>query len=199
MNHPHLGTLTMRSPMAHHTLHCAQFAYDTRNNSVLVASVAGPQTAVKSFAAALNENVKLAMTCHDFEIIEPDGVRGPVPRWVEFSRVPGGQGKYKCHLHRLGYNQVHCLAVVKDPRLMASISEDSLWQKLRSSVYTTPLLREWMPWLMLNLVADSLLVKLPAFQCHPGLLTVDDAGLDTLVALGVRTGALPINPKVGAQ
>jgi hypothetical protein len=98
-------------------------------------------------------------------------------------------------MHRLGYNQVHCLAVVKDPRLMPCVTEESLWQKLRSPLYTTPLLREWMPWLMQNLVADSLLVKLPAFQCNPGLLTVDDAGLDTLVSRGVGTGALSIRSK----
>ena len=191
----HLGTLTMRAPMAHHTLQCAQFAYDGRDNSVLVASVAGPQTAVKSFAAALNENVKLTVTCRAFEIVDADGERGAVRNWQEFNRVPGGQGKYKCHMHRLGYNQIHCLAVVKDPRLMSCITEESLWQKLRSTTYTTPLLREWMPWLMQNLIADSLLVKLPAFQCHPGLLTVDDTGLDTLVSRGVGTGALSISPK----
>ena len=190
----HLGTLTMKAPMAHHKLHCAQFAYDSRDNSVLVASVAGPQTAVKSFAAALNENMKLVITCQDFEIND-DGYRTGVRNWVEFTRVPGGQGKYKCHMHRLGYNQVHCLAVVKDPRFMSCITEESLWQKLRSPMYTTPLLREWMPWLMGNLVADGLLMKLPAFQCQPGLLTVDDAGLDTYVSRGVGTGALSISQK----
>jgi hypothetical protein len=59
-------------------------------------------------------------------------------------------------------------------------------------LYTTPLLREWMPWLMQNLIADGLLVKLPSFQCNPGMLTVDDTGLDALVSRGVGTGALKI-------
>jgi hypothetical protein len=188
---PTLGTLVMRAPMAHHTLHCVQFAHD-RNHSVLVASVAGPQTAVKSFAAALNENVKLTINCDDFEIIDSDGEQLAIRKAVDFSRVGGGQGRYKCHMHRLGYNQVHCLAVVKDPWLMPCVTEESLWQKLRSPLYTTPLLREWMPWLMQNLISDSLLVKLPAFQCNPGMLTVDDTGLDALVSRGVGTGALKI-------
>ena len=189
-----LGTLTMRAPMAHHTLQCVQFAYD-REDSVFVASVAGPQTAVKSFAASLNENVKLVVNCQGFPIIDADGEQRAIQTWIDYTRVPGGQGKYKCHMHRLGYHQVHCLAVVKDPRLMPCVTEESLWQKLRSPLYTTPLLREWMPWLMQNLIADALLVKLPAFQCNPGLLTVDDEGLDTLVSRGVGTGALSIQQK----
>jgi len=188
---PTLGTLIMRAPMAHHRLHCVQFAYDS-GYSVRVASVAGPQTAVKSFAAALNDNVKLVVNCQGFEIVDADGEQRAVRTTIDFSRVPGGQGRYKCHMHRLGYNQVHCLAVVKDSRLMPCVTEESLWQKLRSPLYTTPLLREWMPWLMQHLIADGLLVKLPAFQCNPGLLTVDDAGLDALVSRGVGTGALNI-------
>jgi hypothetical protein len=45
---------------------------------------------------------------------------------------------------------------------------------------------------MQNLIADGLLIKLPSFQCNPGLLTVDNAGLDELVSRGVGTGALNI-------
>jgi hypothetical protein len=75
---------------------------------------------------------------------------------------------------------------------MPCVTEESLWQKLRSPLFTTPLLREWVPWLMQNLIADGLLIKLPSFQCNPGLLTVDNAGLDELVSRGVGTGALNI-------
>jgi|GEM_PF-6456683 len=186
-----LGTLIMHAPMAHHRLHCLQFAYD-RNGSILVASVAGPQTAVKSFAAALNENVKLTVNCQGFAIVDADGEQQDINTSREFTRVGGGQGRYKCHMHRLGYNQVHCLAVVKDAWLMPCVTEDSLWQKLRSPRYTTPLLREWMPWLMQNLVDEGLLEKLPAFQCQPGMLTADDSHLDALVTRGVGIGALKI-------
>ena len=186
-----MGTLEMSAPMAHHTLQCCQFAYDFREDIFLVGSVAGPQTAVKSFAAALNENVKLKIVCRDFQVVAFDDTVENVPRYTDFKKLDG-QGKYRTPMHRLGFNQVHCLAIAKDERLMPCVTEEALWQKLRSSRFTTPLLRSWMPWLMRQLVDDGHLVKLPAFNCRPGLLKLEDAGLDTLVSRGVGTGALKI-------
>lgn len=186
-----LGTLLMEAPAARHTLKCVQFAYDDRHSTIVLASVAGPQTAVKSFAAALNENCKLKINVDGFEVIEADGSTETVGRWRDFERAPG-QGKYKCTMHRLGYNYVHCMARLKDPRLTPSLTEEVLWSQLRSNRFTTPLLKEWVPWLMQAMLADGKLEKLPAFQCQPGLLTLDDPGLDELVSRGITEGHLKI-------
>ena len=184
----------MDAPAARHTLRCVQFAYDDRHSTIVLASVAGPQTAVKSFAAALNENCKLRVNVDGFTVIEPDGSKEPAQRWRDFERVPG-QGKYKCTMHRLGYNAVHCTARLKDPRLTPSLTEDVLWSQLRSNRFTTPLLKEWVPWLMQAMLTAGQLEKLPAFQCQPGFLTIDDTGLDEMVSRGITEGHLHIPEK----
>jgi hypothetical protein len=184
----------MEAPAARHTLKCVQFAYDDKHSTIVLASVAGPQTAVKSFAAALNENCKLKVNVDGFTVIQPDGSTLPAERWRDFERVPG-QGKYKCTMHRLGYNYVQCTSQLMDPRLTPSLTDEVLWSQLRSARFTTPLLKEWVPWLMQALLSGGQLEKLHAFQCQPGLLTLDDPGLDSLVTKGITEGYLHITQK----
>jgi hypothetical protein len=192
-----LGTLFMDAPAAKHTLRCVQFAYDDRQNTIVLVSVAGPQTAVKSFAAALNENCKLKVNVDGLEVRLADGSQEPVPRWQEFERAPG-QGKYKVAMHRLGFNSVQCTARLKDSRLLPCVTEEALWIQLRSSRFTTPLLREWVPWLMVAMLQEGKLEKLPAFQCQPGLLAIDDGALDGLVSKGIIEGRLTVPGKESA-
>jgi hypothetical protein len=184
----------MDAPAAKHTLRCVQFAYDDQHSTVVLASVAGPQTAVKSFAAALNENCKLRVNVDGLEVQLADGATEPAQRWRDFERVPG-QGKYKVVMHRLGFNYVQCTARLKDPRLLPAVTEESLWAQLRSSRFTTPLLREWVPWLMEAMLQEGSLERLPAFQCQPGLLNLDDSGLDGLVSRGISEGRLSVPGK----
>ena len=193
-----LGTLSMEAPAARHTLRCVQFAYDDRYNTIVLASVAGPQTAVKSFAAALNENCKLKVNVDGMEVQLADGSQEPVQRWRDFERAPG-QGKYKVVMHRLGFNSVHCTARLKDPRLLPCLTDEALWAQLRSNRFTTPLLREWVPWLMRTMLEDGKLEKLPAFQCQPGLLAMDDGDLDGLVSRGISEGRLTVPGKECAK
>jgi hypothetical protein len=186
-----LGTLFMDAPAAKHTLRCVQFAYDDSHNTIVLASVAGPQTAVKSFAAALNENCKLNVNVDGLEVRLSDGSTEPAQRWRGFERAPG-QGRYKVVMHRLGFNYIHCTARLKDPRLLPSVTDEALWAQLRSDRFTTPLLREWVPWLKEALLNEGNLEKLPAFQCQPGLLAIDDGGLDGIVSKGISEGRLTV-------
>ena len=189
-----LGTLCMDAPAAKHVLRCVQFAYDDRHNTIALVSVAGPQTAVKSFAAALNENCKLRVNVDGMDIKLADGSTEPAQRWQDFERV-AGQGKYKVAMHRLPFNSVQCTARLKDPRLLPSVSEEALWILLRSNRFTTPLLRPWVPWLMKAMLEDGTLERLPAFQCQPGVLAIDDGGLDKLVTQGINEGRLTVPGK----
>jgi hypothetical protein len=192
-----LGILSMDAPAARHTLRCVQFAYDDQHGTIVLASVAGPQTAVKSFAAALNENGKLKVNVEGLEIQLADGSTEPVQRWRDFERVPG-QGKYKVVMHRLGFNYVQCTARLKDPRLLPCVTDEALWAQLRSSRFTTPLLREWVPWLKEAMLHEGALEKLPAFQCQPGILAIDDGGLDGIVSRGITEGRLIVPGKESA-
>jgi hypothetical protein len=48
---------------------------------------------------------------------------------------------------------------------------------------------------MQAMLSAGQLEKLPAFQCQPGLLTLDDPGLDALVTRGITEGYLHITQK----
>jgi len=84
------------------------------------------------------------------------------------------------------------MAIAKTEGLLPKLSEESLWQELRSSRHTTPIMREWMPWLMEWLMRQGCLTKLHCFQCESGRLSVDSDVLDEAVSEGIKTGALTI-------
>lgn len=195
-----LATLRMNCPSARHTLHLVQFASAKidEEHVIAIVSVAGPQTAVKSFAAALNENVKLKIQLDDVSVmLDGDLNAKQVSPHREYVHAPG-QGKYKCAMHRLPYNYIHCTARLKDERLLPTLSEQSLWQYLNGPRFTTPLLRTWTPWLRQALRHEGYLVPLYAFQCQPGILTLSDEQLDATVTRGVNSGFLAIRKGVEA-
>jgi hypothetical protein len=195
-----LATLRMDCPSARHTLHCVQFAITKLDDEYVIAlvSVAGPQTAVKSFAAALNENVRFKAYVDDVSVQVPGNLTSrELSSDREFIHAPG-QGKYQCDLHRLPYNTVHCTARLKDETLLPLLSDQMLWQHLNGPRFTTPLLRSWTPWLRQALCKEGFLAPLMAFQCQPAMVTLNDAQLDSTVARGVAGGYLPIRNEVSA-
>lgn len=58
----------------------------------------------------------------------------------DFRRCAEG---YKSYSVPLGYGQWHMVLVAKKQGMMPCLSEESMWQELNSTRYTTPLLREW--------------------------------------------------------
>jgi hypothetical protein len=171
-------------------MRCAQFAWNRSEQGIVLVSVAGPQTAVKSLLAALNQNVRLEVSV--WEGADNDG--RPLPRYSRFTRM-GSQGSYRIATHRLGFHAVHATAVLKHEALLPALTPEAVWNALSSRRFTTPVLREWVPWLMRQMEAEGELVALPAFQCRPGLLRLDDAGLDAHVSRGLKQGELEIPRK----
>lgn len=195
-----LAPLDSQAPGGHFRMTCVQFAWLRPQHGIALVSVAGPQTAVKSLMAALNQNVKLEVRLDvpppdEPGDNEPDGTT--VPHGVDFVRV-GHPGSYQIRTHRLGYHYVHATALLKQPGLLPCITPESVWQLLSGGRFTTPLLRDWVPWLMSQMQEQEQLVRLPAFQCQPGLVEIDDAALDELVSRGLRSGAIAIPRKEGS-
>lgn len=187
-----LAHLQSSAPGGSFRMRCAQFAWNRSEDGIVLVSVAGPQTAVKSLMAALNQNIKLEVTVWGGDA--SDG--SPLPRYSRFTRM-GSQGTYQIATHRLGFNSVHATAVLKHDALLPALTPEAVWNALSSRQFTTPVLREWVPWLMQQMKSEGNLVELPAFQCRPGLLRLDDAGLDELVTRGLKQGDLTI-PRKGA-
>lgn len=152
-----------------------------RDDELLLLSVAGPETSIKALNAVLHQ--KGGKTELKF-IEEPSG-------FYAYRTVAHPDG-YRIQRAEIAPGIWHALAIAKAPGFMPALSEESLWQKLRSDEFTTPLLRSWLPWIQEQLTAHNGLARLSQAGCNCGLLRVGDEWLDEVVALGVRKGQLKL-------
>jgi hypothetical protein len=167
-------------------------------------SVVAPQTSVKALRACLCSNVGATFYPHDKMPFKRRSCEWDSEAWTQtpssLTRQPGG---YDVRIVRLGYDMWHLLALSREPGFMPCLTEPALNKALRSPQYTTPFLREWLPWLAQELASpegDSLnprLRLLDGFQSHSALLTATTPELDALVTRGLSTGAIRI-PEKGA-
>ncbi len=94
--------------------------------------------------------------------------------------LPTPEG-YQCHTHKLGFGLAHALFLTRMPGFMKVVTPESLWQELTSTRFTTPILKDWVPYLERQLRADESLEEAHVFRCQCGVLT---ATTRTLSALG---------------
>ncbi len=99
---------------------------------------------------------------------------------------------YTVYRHKLDYDQWHMLAVAKHKGLLPAVSDEALWQELRSERYTTPILRSWTPWLREQMVEEGHLQPLQCFQCEASCANIRHEELDDLVSVGIQDGYLPV-------
>jgi len=88
----------------------------------------------------------------------------------------------------------HLLAVGHTPRLLIELTDDSLWDLLSSDEFTTPIMRHWMPWVMISLVNGTRSMKKLMFchNCQPWLCKADDTLLDQVVRFGIQNNHLKL-------
>lgn len=141
----------------------------------------GPHTAAIGFRAAVNSNGFFSM------------------RWTEVGFYAGrvmklkGQGKYLTKTHRLGYDVVQ-VTVWSRPEdgFLPCISEEAVWQVINSPPFTTPLRRQWLPWLIGRMKEERQVRELQCFNCNSGMFYLQPEGLDELVSEGLRKRAITI-------
>jgi hypothetical protein len=152
-------------------------------------SAAGPQTSIKALRAVLHTKkmvFDLSLSRH-----EPDtgGEDGDVEGGTRLYRAGDG---YTIRTHHLGLNVHHLVAVADTPGLLMSLDEESVWQALLADRFTTPLLREWMPYLVEQLLIENAIRRPEAYGCAPAVLLADDAVLDEIVRRGLNEGTITI-------
>jgi hypothetical protein len=161
-------------------------------------SLVGSQTAVKALRACLCSSISATFyPAHGMPWSRrtadcPQGRETPsYYRPASLVRQPLG---YEVWIHRLGYDSWHLLALSREPGFMPVLSEPSFNKALRSPQYTTPFLREWLPWLADELADDdnARLRLLDGFQTQAALLTATTPDLDELVSRGLREGAIHV-------
>lgn len=150
----------------------------------MIVSAAGPSTSVKSLFAVLASNTKT-----EIKVSEIPGLNS----YGYYRRCDEGYRFYRAPLHR---NLYQVLAIAKHPRLIVNLTEETLWQSLRSTEFTTPILRHWVPWLMERMKVDGMLKMLDCYQCNAAILRGESEHLDKLVVEGRDIGALKIEREV---
>jgi hypothetical protein len=100
---------------------------------------------------------------------------------------------YDIHLHKMDYGMAHAVFVTRNRDFIRYLSPDSLWQHLNSDRHSTPLLREWMPYVAKELVSRRFLRECRCYRCNSGVLSLkDDAHLDEIVTEGIKYGAISV-------
>jgi hypothetical protein len=172
-------------------------------NYLEAVSVVGSQTTVKALRACLCSNISATFFpantmpwCRRTAEC-PEGRESCYYRPASLVRQPMG---YEVWIHRLGYDSWHLLALSREPGFMPALSEPAFNKALRAPQYTTPFLREWLPWMAEELARclDPKLRLLDGFQTQAALLTATTPDLDELVSRGLREGAIRIPEKVEA-
>jgi hypothetical protein len=165
-------------------LQCVAFAGDRDRRMKLVSAI-GASTSIKAFCAILADP-KITAT---FTVENAPSVSS-YTHWLRCDK------QYTIHRHRIEGPWWHIVAVSRDPRLIPCLDDDSLWQKLKSSTFTTPLLHHWLPHINVELLAkrsadrERILEPCRTFGCKSAMLYATDDTLDDIVSSGVRNHIL---------
>ena len=151
-------------------------------NEILLLSAVGPETAIKALSAGLRSSGKDQQRVEYSAQVGGVGGRG-------LSRC--GEG-YRIYRTKLDYGLWQVLCLARREGFLPVLTDEALWQYLRSTTFTTPLLREWIPWLARQMKQREILVELNQSGCQAGLVLADDATLDELVSAGIREDHLAL-------
>jgi hypothetical protein len=187
---PTVGTFTFevystgrgrRNTCSRFKLRCDAIALHEKE--ILLLSVVGSETSVKALTAGLRSSGK------DQKRIEY-GVGLDSVHETLLMKCPEG---YRVYRTKLDYGLWHVLCLSKRDGFVPVISDETIWQLLQSSRFTTPLVREWVPWLCQEMKERGIIVQLTQSGCQAGLMLADNDTLDELVSQGIRNGHLAIN------
>jgi len=178
---PQIAKLHLSGKETSLTLKCNQIAYDVTASStpLLLASVAGPSSSIKALRVSLTSKTKVEMVFSHPE-------RNVYPR---LSRHDSG---YEIYLTKLPFNTWHMLAIAKRDGLLTGMTDDHLWSALRKDSVTTPMLREWLPYIREELDLANYLSPLQCFGCEAAVIDCSVEQIDQIIARGVQSGNIRI-------
>ena len=154
---------------------------------ILLLSIVGSETAVKAVTAGLRSSNR------DQQRIEYSVQLG-VLNETRLTKCPDG---YRVYRTKLDYDQWHVLCLAKREGFLPVVTDETVWHLLQSDRFTTPLVREWVPWLSAEMTKRGLLAPLCQVGCQAGLVTADCDTLDKLVCDGIRKKHLTIKGQTG--
>jgi len=161
----------------------------TAQGKLLLLSVIADQMRIKQIRAILGSGVKCSITAGGIRVGKPGA-----QYWDTYSPgrlFPDNEG-YATYTHKLGYGMVHAMFVTRDDGFLPIVTEESLWQKLKGTKFTTPLIREWVPYITERLRADERLEDADCYNCECGVLSATDKSLDEVITEGLQQYLLSI-------
>ncbi len=169
-----------------------KIAHSGRSELMMVSLIAETQY-VKSVRAALVPDKKGSSRVS----VVAGGVKTNVPEREDwYASMPGrlycGSDGYHVYTHKLGHGLAHAVFITKAPGFMMVVTEESLWQELNTTRFTTPILREWIPFIDRKLREISRLENAHVYECQCGILTATTTKLDEIVIDGLKSGDIII-------
>ncbi len=155
---------------------------------LLLLSVVAPTQTIKAIRAILHGGAKVKITASG-------RVKQPSVSQV-YAHQPGNlwpsADGYTTHIHKLDYGQAHALMITKSPGFMKVVTEETIWQELTDTRLTTPVLRQWVPYIAQEMRAREILEEAHCFRCNCGYMSATTADLDAIVSEGLKSGAITI-------
>lgn len=156
---------------------------------LLLLSIFTDQMRVKAIRAVLCGGAKAIATASGVKVGQPG-----CEAWSRHTpgRLTPTADGYQVFTHKLGYGMAHALFITRMPGFMKVITEESLWQELKDVRFTTPILREWMPYIEQTLRYEGRLEDAHTFGCRCGILSASTKHLDEIVSQGLQQRELII-------
>jgi hypothetical protein len=161
-------------------------------NKLYMVSLVAETQRVKAIRSILNGGAKV--------IIEASGVDAKRPghqNWgsTSIGRLYATEEGYNCWVNKLEYGLAHAILITRMPGFMRIVSDQTLWDELNDVRFTTPILREWLPYIEHQLRLFGILEDATAFGAVCGVLNLQTPQLDDIVTTGIRRGHLEFTGK----
>ena len=156
---------------------------------LLLLSVVAPTQITKAMRAILNGGAKAQITAGGVKVQRPTDEPYYARQPGRLYATPDGYNTYN---HKLGYGLAHTYFITRMPGFLRVVSEEALWQELNDTRFTTPLLREWMPYIEKQLREAEVLEDAHSYGCRCGVLSSTTKRLDEIVSEGIKSHKLLI-------
>lgn len=132
---------------------------------------------------------KATITASGMKLVKPGYYGEKSIGNMRISNEPAG---YDCHIHKLGMNLAQCMMISRAEGFMVNVTETALWNQIKDTRFTTPVLRDWLPYIKRELERRGLLNWCWIHDCKCATLTANVEHLDDIVKKGLNRREIEI-------
>jgi hypothetical protein len=158
-----------------------KIAVSDRGELLLISIVADTQR-VKQIRAILAGGAKAVISAAG---VKTTNASFPWRR-ASLGRLYPSQEGYQCFTHKIGYGMAHALFLTRTPGFMKVVNPESLWNEINDVRFTTPIIKEWVPYIEKKLRETNHLEDANVFNCKCGVLSATSNSLDDVISEGLK-------------